>query len=96
MPRNTLVESIDNVEYNMHLPGFSVMVPLYDTSFPISVGWCTRMTLFCCPVVPLGALGDGYRQWSTQQFLLEAAPLSVPSLPLFLPTKSAVSLKHRR
>jgi hypothetical protein len=37
MPKSTSVESIDNVEHGLHLPGFSAMVPLYDTSFPLLV-----------------------------------------------------------
>ena len=45
MRKSTSVESIDNVEHSLHLPGFSAMVPLYDTSFPISVERCTRTTL---------------------------------------------------
>ena len=40
------MESIDNVEHSLHLPGFSATVPLYDTSFPILVERCTRTTLF--------------------------------------------------
>jgi hypothetical protein len=42
MPKSILVENIDNVEHSLHLPGFSAIVPLYDTSFPLSVQRYTR------------------------------------------------------
>jgi hypothetical protein len=63
-------------KHSLHLPSFSAMVPLYDTSFPISVERCTRTTLSTC-FVPYRSLGKGNRQRSTPCFLLKSASLSL-------------------
>lgn len=46
MRKSTLVESIDNVELQSASSRSQRKVPLYDTIFLISVGWCTCITLY--------------------------------------------------
>jgi hypothetical protein len=83
------VENIDNVEHSLHPSGFSGTVPFYDTSFPILVERCTRISLFDVLSSLLEFLVTVIDSGSTQQlfsqigiFITFILPTSLASLSL--------------